>query len=110
LAAIEGELARPPERYQLPLILCYLDGLSKQEAADRLGLPAGVFRGRLDRGRERLRSALARRGFAPAAALGLLVPLTASASAELVRRPVGSCARGGPAPAGTDHLAPVRAR
>src|SRR5262245_16525593 len=108
LAAIEGEIARLPERYQLPLILCSLDGLSKQEAADRLGLPAGVFRGRLDRGRERLRSALARRGFAPAAALGLLVPLTASASAELVRRTVGVCARGEPAPAAIALLAAGR--
>src|SRR5262245_1131551 len=109
LAAIEGEIARLPERYQLPLILCYLDGLSKQEAADRLGLPAGVFRGRLDRGRERLRSALARRGFAPAAALlGLLVPHPASASAELVGRTVGICARGESAPAAVALLAAGR--
>src|SRR5262245_60083316 len=89
LTAIEGEIARLPERYRLPLIFCYLDGLSKREAADRLGLSAGVFRGRLDRGRDRLRAALARRGLAPAAVIGLLVPTAGSVSADLVRHTVG---------------------
>ena len=94
LTAIEDEIARLPERYRLPLILCYLDGLSKRQAADRLGLSVGAFCGRLDRGRDKLRGALARRGFAPATALGLVVPLSESASAGLIRRTVAVCARG----------------
>jgi RNA polymerase sigma factor (sigma-70 family) len=108
LAAIEGEMARLPEQYRLPLILCYLDGLSKRAAADRLGLSVGVFRGRLDRGRDKLRSALVRRGFAPTAALGLLVPFAESASADLVRRTVGICARGEPASTAVALLATGR--
>src|SRR5262245_56894703 len=52
LAAIEGEIARLPERYQLPLTLCYLDGLTKRVAAGRLGLSVGAFCGRLDRWRD----------------------------------------------------------
>jgi RNA polymerase sigma factor (sigma-70 family) len=94
LTAIEDEIARLPERYQLPLILCYLDGLTKRQAADRLGLSVGALCGRLERGRDKLRSALVRRGFAPTAALGLVVPLAESASADLVRRTVGICVRG----------------
>src|SRR4029077_16513314 len=73
LAAIEDEIARLPGRYQLPLILCYLDGLTKRQAAERLGLSLGALCGRLERGRDRLRAALVRRGFAPAAVLGLVV-------------------------------------
>jgi RNA polymerase sigma factor (sigma-70 family) len=91
LAAIEDEIARLSEPYRIPLVLCYLDGLSKRAAAARLGLPAGVFRGRLDRGREKLRIALMRRGLAPAALLGLLTP---TASADLVNRTLGVCIRG----------------
>ena len=108
LTAIEDEIARLPEQYRLPLILCYLDGLSKREAADRLGLSVGVFCGRLDRGREQLRAAMVRRGFAPTAAFGLLVPLAESASADLIRRTGGICARGEPAPAAVALLAAGR--
>ncbi|HEV3386935.1 MAG TPA: sigma-70 family RNA polymerase sigma factor, partial [Gemmata sp.] len=108
LTAIEEEIARLPEKYQLPLIFCYLDGLRKGEAAERLGLSVGVFRGRLDRGREKLRLALSRRGFAPTAVLGLLVPVGGSASAELVRRTVGICARGEPTPTAIALLAANR--
>jgi RNA polymerase sigma factor (sigma-70 family) len=108
LRAIEDGIARLPERYRLPLILCYLDGLSKRQAADRLGLSVGAFCGRLDRGRDKLRAALVRRGFAPAAALGILVPLAEPAPAELVRRTVGICVRGEPAPAAIALLAAGR--
>jgi RNA polymerase sigma factor (sigma-70 family) len=93
LAAIDEEIARLPEPYRLPLVLCYLDGLSKHEAADRLGVSVGVFRGRLDRGRDKLRAALVRRGFAPAALLGLLVPGAGTLSAELIRRTAAVCLR-----------------
>src|SRR5262249_15811535 len=99
LAAIEEEIPRLPAPHQLPPILCYLDALRKRQAAERLGLSLGVFCGRLDRGRTRLRAALTGRGFAPAAALGLLVPLAECVSAELVRRTAGICVRGEPSPA-----------
>ena len=44
------------------LVLCYLEGRTQDEAARQLGLSLGAFRGRLERGRARLRDRLTRRG------------------------------------------------
>ena len=49
LTIIDDELARLPERYRLPLILCGLDGLTRDEAAGRLGWTLGALHGRLER-------------------------------------------------------------
>jgi RNA polymerase sigma factor (sigma-70 family) len=64
---IDDEIHRLPERYRLPLVLCHLEGLRHDEAAQRLGCPVGTIESRLARGRERLRERLARRGLAPSA-------------------------------------------
>jgi RNA polymerase sigma factor (sigma-70 family) len=61
---LDEELNRLPEKYRAPLVLCYLEGLTQDEAARRLGWSHGVLRGRIDRGRERLRARLTRRGLA----------------------------------------------
>jgi RNA polymerase sigma factor (sigma-70 family) len=61
-AALHEELDRLPERFRLPLIHCYLQGLSRDEAAKQLGWSAGAVKGRLERGRQLLRGRLARRG------------------------------------------------
>src|SRR5262249_28971764 len=63
-AVLDEELARLPRQYREPLVLCYLQGLTKEEAARRLGCPTGTVSSRLTRGRERLRGRLARRGIA----------------------------------------------
>ncbi len=73
-AAVHAELDRLPASYRLPIVLCDLEGWTKASAAVHLGWTEGAVRGRLERGRARLRSRLTRQGFAPAvgslAALG----------------------------------------
>lgn len=61
---LEEELQRLADKYRAPLLLCCMQGRTRDEAARQLGWSLGVLRGRLDRGRELLRSRLARRGIA----------------------------------------------
>ena len=63
---IQEEVDRLPEKYRAPIILCYLEGLTHEEAASQLRVPVGTVKIRLSRGRERLRGRLVRRGLAPA--------------------------------------------
>jgi RND family efflux transporter MFP subunit len=63
---VQEEVDRLPERYRAPIVLCYLEGLTQEEAAIRLRLPASTVRVRLMRARSRLRDRLTRRGLAPA--------------------------------------------
>jgi DNA-directed RNA polymerase specialized sigma24 family protein len=51
-----------PDRYRLPLVLCYLEGKSNHEAAAQLRCPVGTIKGRLSRARQTLRERLRRRG------------------------------------------------
>jgi RNA polymerase sigma factor (sigma-70 family) len=60
------ELHRLAESDRLALELCELEGLSHQEAADRLGWPLGTVKTRVRRAKDRLRIRLTRRGLAPA--------------------------------------------
>jgi uncharacterized protein (TIGR03067 family) len=86
-AVLDEELARLPEVYRLPLVLCYLEDRTQAEAARLLGWTPGVFRGRLDRGRLRLRDRLARRGVGLSALLvgGSLTPVNAAGLLTMVR-------------------------
>jgi RNA polymerase sigma factor (sigma-70 family) len=63
-AVLDDELSRLPARYREPLVLCYLEGYTQDEAARRLGCPQKTVTTRLARGRARLRARLARRGLA----------------------------------------------
>jgi RNA polymerase sigma factor (sigma-70 family) len=69
LAAVNEEIERLPERNRLPVVLCCLEGLSQEEAAQRLGWRPGSVKGRLERGRKRLQARLTRRGLTLSAVL-----------------------------------------
>src|SRR5262249_40490193 len=68
-SAVRAEVERLPEKYRAPIVLCYLSGLSHGEVAEQLQWPLGTVRTRIARGRDLLRSRLARRGLGPASAL-----------------------------------------
>jgi RNA polymerase sigma factor (sigma-70 family) len=67
---LHDEILRLPERYRAPIVLCYFEGLSHEQAANRLRWPLGTVKTRLSRARERLRSRLEARGRTPQ----LLIP------------------------------------
>jgi RNA polymerase sigma factor (sigma-70 family) len=63
---LHEEVNRLPDRYRNPVVLCYFEGLTHEEAAHRLGWPVGTVHTRLNAARERLRGRLTRRGLASA--------------------------------------------
>src|SRR5262249_46205514 len=60
--ALHEEVERLPGNYREAVVLCYLEGLTLEAAAGRLGCPVGTLGVRLMRARERLRTRLTRRG------------------------------------------------
>ena len=61
---IDEMLARLPQKYRSAIVLCYLEGMTHEEAASRLQCPVGTIRSRLARGRALLKDRLARAGLA----------------------------------------------
>jgi RNA polymerase sigma factor (sigma-70 family) len=79
-SVIDEEISRLPARYRVPVVLCYLEGMTGEQAARRLKCPLGTLESRLHRARERLRASLTRRGLAPtASAIAGLASATARA-------------------------------
>jgi RNA polymerase sigma factor (sigma-70 family) len=68
-AILDEELARLPEKYRAPLVLCCLEDRTRDETARLLGWSAKLVKSRLEQGRERLRYRLSRRGLTLPAAL-----------------------------------------
>jgi RNA polymerase sigma factor (sigma-70 family) len=67
---VHQEISRLPEKYRAPIVLCYMEGLTHDEAAASLSWPVGTVRSRLSRARDRLRERLSRRGLAAPAVAG----------------------------------------
>jgi RNA polymerase sigma factor (sigma-70 family) len=84
-AILHEELDRLPDFTRLPLVLCYLDGLSRDEAAAQLGRTLNSVKKSLERGRELLRKRLVKRGVTLSAGLLAAVaePVAADPPADL---------------------------
>ncbi len=61
LSILSLEIDRLPEKYRLPIVLCGLEGLTRQQAAGQLGWPPGTVATRLARGQDLLRRRMRRR-------------------------------------------------
>ncbi len=81
--ALDRALQDLPECYRAPLVLCYLEGKTHQEAARQLGCPLTTLRTRVARGRGMLRTRLAGRGLTLSAA-GLAALLIAGSAPAAV--------------------------
>ncbi len=77
--AVDAEVARLPEKYRAVVLLCDLQGLTRSEAARRLGLPEGSVASRLTRARAMLGKRLVGLGvLAAGAGAGVPAPLMAA--------------------------------
>jgi RNA polymerase sigma factor (sigma-70 family) len=82
-AVLDEELARLPAKYRTPLILCYLEGATRDEAARMLGWPLSTLKSRVERGRELLGRRLAARGLTLSAGLSTALLLESPSQAAL---------------------------
>jgi RNA polymerase sigma factor (sigma-70 family) len=67
--ALHDEINRLPDKYRAPVVLCYLQGKTNEEAARQLAWPVGTVKSRLTRARALLRGRLERRGLVLSAGL-----------------------------------------
>src|SRR5262249_7960418 len=79
---LDEEIGKLPAKYRSPLLLCYVQGRTVDQAATDLAWPRGSVAGRLARAKELLRSRLTRRGYA-IASLAVLETSLASEAASL---------------------------
>jgi WD40 repeat protein len=68
-AVLDAEVHGLAEKFRAPIVLCYLEGQTRDQAARQLGESLRTLDRRLEQGRERLRARLARRGITLSAAL-----------------------------------------
>lgn len=94
-SALDAELAELPDKWRLPLILCYLEGRTQDEAAARVGWSKNTLRRRLEEARAALGRRLSRRGFWPAALTAVLVSDCAAGALRpnLIATAVGAAPR-----------------
>src|SRR5579875_4126287 len=79
-SVLDEELRSLPEKYRAPLVLCYLEGRTQDEAARQLGWSKNTFRRRLESARNALSAALTAPLLIDCAAQASLPPLLAAAT------------------------------
>jgi RNA polymerase sigma factor (sigma-70 family) len=93
MTVLDEELHRLPERLRAPLVLCYLEGKTRDEAARELGWSLGTLKRRLEQGRATLRSRVTGRGISLTALLAVgagAVTVPAALAASSVRTALGN--------------------
>lgn len=87
---LDAELAQLPEKWRLPLVLCYLEGRTQDEAAGQLGWSKSTLVRRLDDARTALGRRLTRKGVVWPAALSAVLLSDCVGSATLPSGLIGS--------------------
>lgn len=88
----DKELGQLPEKYRAPVVLCYLEGMTYEQAGQQLGCSRGTVSTRLTRARELLRMRLMHRGLAvPAGTLAAWLCAQAASAATPVPLVVSTC-------------------
>ena len=83
--AVIEEVERLPDKFRLPVLLCFFEDCTHVEAANRLGWAVGTVASRLARVKDRLRIRLTHRGMAlPAVLAGASVPATTVRAAVMM--------------------------
>jgi RNA polymerase sigma factor (sigma-70 family) len=80
---LDEELNQLPVKYRAPLVLCYMEGKTQEQAAHELGWPTGSMSRRMNRARDLLQERLARRGLALSTGF-LFVLIAKNAGAAIV--------------------------
>ncbi len=107
--ALHEELTKLPAAYRAPLVLCYMEGKTRNEAASELECTAASIKARLARAKRMMRVRLSRRGIALSVAMTAACKGIESASADVscdlaaaaVQNAATTIASGS-----TDHLTP----
>jgi cobalt-zinc-cadmium efflux system membrane fusion protein len=97
---LDRELTRLPVKFRVPLVLCYLEGLTRDEAAQRLDWPVSLLKSRLEQARERLRVRLTSQGLSLAGIFVASVFHEGTASAAVPPALLVSTVKAGTAVAG----------
>ena len=84
-AIVDAELAKMSDRYRAPLVHCYLEGATRDEAALQLGWSLATLKRRLDEARSILQARLRRRGLELPTAI--LTTMVGASSASAVTSP-----------------------
>jgi RNA polymerase sigma factor (sigma-70 family) len=92
-AVVDEEVNRLPERYRVPFVLSYFNGLSNAAIALELGCPAGTVESWLTRARTRLRRRLAQRGVSVSQGVLAALPMAQTTAVPLSEALINSLAR-----------------